>query len=1314
MRARVHTSDRPKGRARRGLTGLIAVFSLCAAALVAVGAAPANAVQASGDDVPAWNNGWSWTYQTSFRYVAEGTDVTINETATYTVAGRETFRGQDAYKLNLSGTINNGSGTVAVPDVGNATLKNFSGNVSGTRYVRVADLALLQENQQQHLNATASIAIISTGIVADINLSLTPRDQTWKVHNFPLNVGDKWDTNTNVDYEGGFSYDAGSLGGTGNSPFGPDTMVFSAPNTAVTAETITVPIASNLNTKKVTAVNADNTMSDQSWWSVTHRNQAKEILVLPLDGGSITLTRNLQSASLPGGAQFSATTTPSLTCAGSPITVSGNLSTNQAGVPVTVRIDKSQKNGGTNPGEYVQATTTTGVNGAYSVNLTAPSESDLQNRNSGPNGTARASWGIEVISSATTATGASTVVVTPVDCSSISYTGATSGPNAGSANVSAQLTNLAGGSAAGRTVTFALSGGGSVSAVTNGSGVASASLPLNGPVRAATITASVPGSSNFAAASTSAPFSVLVNPTTTTVAPSNSTVTIGDPITFDATITPVVGSNPGGTVQFLVNGAALGGPVAVSGNTASVTVNNTGAIGLGNHTVQAVYNGSALFGTSSSPTVPFRIRVPLLGSTASLSVTPNSTVYGQGVTLSSHITTTSGSGNPTGTVTFKEGGTVYGSAPVNGSGDASIVVTDIPVGAHSITASYSGDDEYNSANSSPGSLNVAKADVTVTATTSDSSTVTGEAVDFGVSVAAVAPGAGLPDGTVQLVVDGNNVGAPVALVGGVANFDPVTSLKAGNHTVAVAYSGSSNYKTGNDTLSQSVTKADTATVVTISPSPSSEDQNVNITANVGAVAPGGGAATGLVSFTADGDPIGSAPLNPSSGGAAATLQISTLAPGTHTIVATYDGDDDYNGSVSPGKNHTVIEGAAIVATKTTVVSSQNPSVYGEFVSFTATVVDDDEVNDGPDGAGDVPEGAVQFSIDGTDVGIPVEVGPDGTATSPLVASPEPGDHTVIAAFIGSPGWGNGGDFLAQSVEDASVGLTVTSSNASSNYGQAVTFKAKATTPVDGIGNPDGHVQFRVDGVAVGGAVALDGDGEATSNAVSNLTPGTHTVTADYSGSAHFAPALASTTQNVGKVGTTTALVAAPSTVNFGQTVALMATVTPAATALGAPTGTVTFKDGSTVLGTSAVGANGTNGKAVLSVSNLQGGTHSITATYSGSAGFSGSVSSAQTVTVNKLNTTITARGALVNLVPLQVPLGHLQATLTSANGPVVGAPVKFTIGTATVCTSYTDANGLATCNALPQLLTLTLLGFKASYAGDGNYNPSTVQGTILK
>lgn len=1277
------------------MTGILAILSLCAAVLVSVGTAPAQAVQAPGDDVAAWNTGWNWTWATTFRYQADGTDVTINETVKYTVAGRETFQGQDAYKLNITGTIDSGSGSVAVDGVGNATLSNFSGDVSGTRYVRVSDLALLQEYQDQNMRARAQVSIVSQNITANIKLRLTPQPG-WRVHNFPLNAGDNWQTDTDVEYEGGFTYDAGSLGGTGNSPFGPDTLEFDAPS-VVTSEVITTPIASNVTTKKVTSVNADASMSDVSWWSPTYKNQLKEIMVLPLDGGKVTLTRNMKAASIPSGAQFSATATPSLTCAGNDVVVSGNLSSGTAGVPVTVKLDKSP----VLPGQAVTATGTTGTNGAYSVSIPTPGDSD----GFGKNGS-RANWGISVTSPANAAIGATTVVVTPVNCSALAYTGATSGPVSGSSTVSATLTDKVTGPSAGKQITFQLGGGGSVTATTNASGVATATLPMNGPVRSTTVTASYAGSAGLAAASASSPFAVQVNPTSTTVLPSQSNVTIGDDVTFTATVTPGVGANPTGNVQFLVNGAAFGQPRPVSGGTATSAALNTNLLGLGFHTVEAVYNGDASFATSASDPVTFRVRVPLLPSATSLSVAPTSTVYGQQVTLSSTVTVGSGSGTPTGSVTFSSGGTALGTVPVDGSGNAVLTTTTVPVGNHSIVATYSGDDEYNSTSSSPASLSVAKADVQVALTSSNTSPVSGEPVDFTVAVGAQAPGSGVATGTVQLKVDGNDVGSPVALAGGSAAFDPV-AMTAGNHTVAVTYSGDSNFKTGSASVVEAVTKAETTTTLIATPSPSSEDQNVEIKANVAAVAPGGGSPTGTVVFTANGDVIGAGSLAPAAGGSQAVLNVSDLAPGTHTIEATYAGDAGYHGSAAAPISQVVIEGAAVVGTSTSLTSSLNPSTYGELVTFTATVVADDE---------SAPSGAVQFSVDGTNVGDPIDVGPSGIVESPTLASPAPGDHTVIAAFVPNPGYSGSGDILTQTVADASVEIDLTSSDASSDYGQSVTFTAAVGSLQAGTDTPTGHVQFRVDGQPLGGAVALDGNGEATSVAIATLAPGAHAVTALYSGDQFFAPETAAITQSVAKVATSTTLTATPSSSTYGQAVTLTATVTPGSTAHGAPAGTVTFLDGSTTLAVVPVGAAGSNGTASLTVSNLSGGAHTVKAVYSGSPIHAASTSATSSVTVAKRATSIAADAAVVRLLPpLALPLGQLRITLTSALGPVIGAPVTFTIGSATACTTTTNADGVATCSASNQLLSLILFnGYKATYAGNGDYLGSSAQGVVLK
>jgi hypothetical protein len=60
-----------------------------------------------------------------------------------------------------------------------------------------------------------------------------------------------------------------------------------------------------------------------------------------------------------------------------------------------------------------------------------------------------------------------------------------------------------------------------------------------------------------------------------------------------------------------------------------------------------------------------------------------------------------------------------------------------------------------------------------------------------------------------------------------------------------------------------------------------------------------------------------------------------------------------------------------------------------------------------------------------------------------------------------------------------------------------------------------------------------------------------------------------------------------------------------------PSGTVTFKDGATVLGKVTV----INGEAVLDIAKLKRGKHAITAVYSGDADFLASSSAALNVTI---------------------------------------------------------------------------------------------------
>ena len=168
-----------------------------------------------------------------------------------------------------------------------------------------------------------------------------------------------------------------------------------------------------------------------------------------------------------------------------------------------------------------------------------------------------------------------------------------------------------------------------------------------------------------------------------------------------------------------------------------------------------------------------------------------------------------------------------------------------------------------------------------------------------------------------------------------------------------------------------------------------------------------------------------------------------------------------------------------------------------------------------------------------------------------------------------------------------VHLTSTASPAV--FGQTVSFTATVTGPA-GTATPTGTVTFE-DGSKVLAQLTLVG-GKATFN-TSTLPVGTATITAVYGGGTGFAAATASLSEAVKADGTSTSVVSSLNPAIAGQSVTFTATVKALSPGGGTPTGTVTFKDGFTVLGT----VNLSGGKASLTTSKLQVGTDSITAIY---------------------------------------------------------------------------------------------------------------------
>jgi hypothetical protein len=144
-----------------------------------------------------------------------------------------------------------------------------------------------------------------------------------------------------------------------------------------------------------------------------------------------------------------------------------------------------------------------------------------------------------------------------------------------------------------------------------------------------------------------------------------------------------------------------------------------------------------------------------------------------------------------------------------------------------------------------------------------------------------------------------------------------------------------------------------------------------------------------------------------------------------------------------------------------------------------------------------------------------------------------------------------------------------------------------------------------DGSTTLGSGTLDGSGQATYSTI-GLALGSHSITATYATDGNFNASTSSTlTQTVNKASSSVTVSSSANPSNTGQSVTFTATVSAVAPGSGTPTGTVTFKDGSTTLGSGTL--NGP-GQASYSISTLMVGSHSITATYGGDSNFTTSTS----------------------------------------------------------------------------------------------------------
>ncbi len=597
-------------------------------------------------------------------------------------------------------------------------------------------------------------------------------------------------------------------------------------------------------------------------------------------------------------------------------------------------------------------------------------------------------------------------------------------------------------------------------------------------------------------------------------------------------------------------------------------------------------------------------------------------MYGQVVTFSATVAAASpGAGTATGTVTFTEGSTTLVSGvALNSSAQATFTVASLAVGNNTITASYSGDGNFltssGSDSAAPQVVNQASSTTTVSSTANPS--VWGQAVTFTATVAAVSPGAGTATGTVTFTEGSTTLVSGVALNGSEQGTFTISSLAVGNNTITASYSGDGNFltSTGSDSSApQVVNKASSTTTVSSTANPSVWGQAVTFTATIAAVSPGVGTATGTVTFMEGSTTLASGVgLN---GSAQATFTISSLAVGSNTVTANYSGDGNFSSNSASDSGSPQIVNKA--SSTTTVSSAANPSVWGQAVTFTATIA-----AVGP-GAG-TATGTATFTQGSTTLVSGVALNSSGQATF-TISSLAVGNNKITVSYSGNGNFltSSGSDSAApQVVNQASSTTTVSSAANPSVWGQGVTFTATVAAVSPGVGTATGTVTFTEGNATLASGVGLNSSAQATFT-ISSLAVGNNTITANYSGDGNFSSSTASDSgspQVVNKTSSTTTVTSAANPSVWGQVVTFTAMVAAA----GLPTGTVTFMEGSTTLA-SGVGLNG-SAQATFTISALAVGSNTITASYSGDGNFltstGGDSSSPQVVNQASSTTTLTS------------------------------------------------------------------------------------------
>jgi sugar lactone lactonase YvrE len=648
----------------------------------------------------------------------------------------------------------------------------------------------------------------------------------------------------------------------------------------------------------------------------------------------------------------------------------------------------------------------------------------------------------------------------------------------------------------------------------------------------------------------------------------------------------------------------------------------------------------SLSGTALS-TSPLKIELvaiaePLYATNTVVTSSPNPSGLGQNVTFT--VTVTTGSGALTGTVSISD--TFNGvtttlatglqmTASGSTSATATFSISTLVVGLHSITATYTpGTGDVHTASTSKAETQSVVEGTSVNLTSSGNpsmvngsviylSTV-GQSVTFTATVTNSAGGIN-PTGTIFFYDGVNLLGSQAINASYMATYTTST-LTNGLHSITAQFVPSADTQLQSSTsavLSQDVQAAATIAVVS-SQNPSTYGIAVTFTATIASAA--AFPATGTVTFLNNGVSIGTGTLSGSP--ATATLLISSLPVGTDPITVTYAGDS-YNSSASSAVLNQVVDEGQTVTTVT--LATPNPGIAGttETISATVTLT-----------SGSAPlTGTVTFTS-GTQMLGSAALTSGAASITPTLAI---GSYQVVATY--QPTNANAGASVSAPFPYSVVLATTQTTLVVAPDPALVLTPITFTALVAGNGGtPTGSVNFLVNGTVVSTSPLSAGKATYTD---SMLAVGTYSITAQYLGDANDSTSVsAATSETVTTIPTTTVITSGITTGSNPQVILVAAVLDNGAGPV--PTGTVTFYNGTTVLGSATVDSTGA---ATITPSLALGANYSVDAVYSGDADHGSSTSSAINVSGTPVDFGVTVTPSTVTMASSQN--ATVTVTLTS-------------------------------------------------------------------